>query len=163
MAVVAKPEEDWNLTPPAIVENHFGTSTLRVNLCTGVFSRSATILGGCRGSLVLERGPWPSILPATSAPEFGRGGMHEERRDLDSVDHSNPTISPGPAAGSGWSIGGSDAGCSGGSGAGSGCITSDATSSGDRSGVGGNACREASSGRRGSRLPRPSREIDRAS
>src|SRR5580704_1890866 len=133
MAVVAKPEEDWNLTPPAIVENHFGTSTLRVNLCTGVFSRSATILCGCRGSLVLERGPWPWILPATSAPEFGRGGMHEKRRVLNSIDHGNATTHFGLPGRGGWSEGGGTSSGSGSS-AGSGCITSDATSSGDRSG-----------------------------
>jgi hypothetical protein len=105
----------------------------------GNFGGARLYCAGVAGVLLPRQGPWPVILPAASAPEFGRGGTHEEYRDLHSVDHSNTSISPGFAGGGGWSKGGGDTGCSSsGTGAGSG-ITGDAASSGNRSGIGSDA------------------------
>jgi len=67
-----------------------------------------------RESWCEERGPWPLILPAASAPEFGRGGTHEENRVLNFIDYGNASINPGLSGGGGRSKGASGS-CGGGS------------------------------------------------
>jgi hypothetical protein len=48
-------------------------SALGINLYTGKFAGARLYCAGVARVLV-RKGPWPLILAAASAPEFGRGG-----------------------------------------------------------------------------------------